>query len=215
MDFDSSVSARTTREVGRYLREGARYLPVALAAWLVVEATNLVDFRYERFAIRPLDANWGYSWSHDADTLLVAIGALITLVCARRPTPRRRAWYGLAVILVALLLDEASPLHAEIGHVSKLLYAPILLGMVAAAWYLADRAGERPVVAVSVATLLISFTMHVVGLTLLRPIGYMSWPYQIGVGVKEGCELGGLLLLVLALSRMAAWEGRRTGAAAF
>ena len=45
--------------------------------------------------------------------------------------------------------------------------------------------------------------MHVLGLYLLRPLGHYDQVYQLGVGVKEGTELAGLILVVLGLARLA------------
>jgi hypothetical protein len=171
---------------------------VAIALGAVI-ASNLLDLKAYGFRIRVLDANWEFSWSHDVDTLVLAVGMLITAVGARRHPRQRTLWTAAAVIMALFVLDEASPLHAEIGHASKLLYAPTLAALALCVWLLVKRTAERATLILGLATLSVCFGMHVVGLTLLRPIGYLSVPYQSGVGVKEGTELAGLMLVVLAL----------------
>lgn len=195
----------------RYFGVSGRLWGLAAVALAVVVATNLLDLKIYQFRVRVLDANWQFSWSHDLDTLALAIGVVVTAVGARRHPRHRALWSASAVILALFLLDEVSPLHAEIGHVSKLLYAPILVGLAACVWLLADRTAQRPVALLGLATLLICFGMHVVGLTVLRPIGYMSVPYQLGVGLKEGTELAGLLIVLCALAALARRNELRSG----
>ena len=179
--------------------------PLALVAlaFAGVLTTNLADLEVYHFGLRALDANWEFSWSHDVDTLALAVGVLIAAVGAGRHPRQRALWTATAVIFALFFLDEVSAAHAAIGHVSKLLYIPIVGALAICVWLLADSSVEQATAAIGLAALLVSFGMHVVGLTILRPIGYMSWPYQFGVGVKEGAELGGLLLVVSALSRLA------------
>jgi hypothetical protein len=184
-------------------------LGLAAIALAGVLATNLLDLESYRFGVRLLDANWEFSWSHDVDTLALAFGVLVAAAGATWHPRQRALWIATSVILALFFLDEVSPAHAAIGHVSKLLYVPIVGALAICLWRLADSTAEQGTVALGLATLLISFGMHVVGLTILRPIGYMTWPYQTGVGVKEGAELGGLLLLVVALFRLARGSSER------
>ena len=176
---------------------------IVAIALAVILTTNLLDLEIYQFRIRVLDANWQFSWSHDLDTLVLAVGVLITAVGARRHPDQGTLWSASAVMLALFFLDEASPLHAEIGHVSKLLYAPILGALAICVWLLAAKTAQRSVAGLGLATLFVCFGMHVVGLTLLRPIGYMTVPYQTGVGVKEGTEMAGLLLVMCALGALA------------
>jgi hypothetical protein len=176
---------------------------VAGVAFAAVIASNLLNLGIDNLGVRALDANWEYSWSHDVDTLVLAFGVVITAGGARRHRRQRALWAATSAILTLLFLIEVSPVHAEIGHVSKLLYAPILCVLVVCVWRLADHTAQSGTVVVGLAALLISFAMHVVGLTLLRPLGYLSWPYQFGVGVKEGGALAGWLLVTYAFWRLA------------
>lgn len=172
---------------------------------LAVIVSNWVSLKVDHLSYTLLNANWEFSWSHDADTLALAVGACAAVTVAWRPTPHRRLWALTAAILALFVLDEISSLHAQIGAVSfdKLLYAPILVALVVAAWRLTAGTIERRVAVWGMATLLVSFAMHVAGLHLLRPIGYFTWLYQTGVGFKSGTELAGLILLVSALWQVA------------
>jgi len=181
-------------------------LVVAGIILCAVIATNLVSLGLDHLTYTLLNANWEFSWSHDADTLALALGACTAVTAAWRPTAHRRLWAVTAVVLALFVLDELSSLHAQIGaaSVDKLLYAPILAALVAAVWRLSAGTAERRLAVWGIATLLVSFAMHVAGLHLLRPIGYFTWLYQIGVGFKSGTELAGLILLVSALWQLAA-----------
>ena len=54
-------------------------------------------------------------------------------------------------------------------------------------------------------TLIISYAIHVFGVQAVEALGWgiESLAYQLKVGVKQGTELAGWLLLVLALWRLA------------
>jgi hypothetical protein len=173
----------------------------AAAALLAVVITNQVDLGVASLHIGILNANWEFSWSHDADTVMLALGFIATVLGARNHASRRLLWIVTAVILGVFFADEVSPLHAEIGaHTGgKLLYTPLLLGLMMGVWLLAADSEQRGVVLAGLATLIVSFGMHVFGLHVLRQLGYLNWFYQAGVGVKEGTELAGLFLLAHAL----------------
>ena len=178
---------------------------VAGAALLLVLITNQVDLSVAALRIGILNANWEFSWSHDADTIILALGFVATVLGARRLASRRRLWVATAAILGLFFADEVSPLHAQIGgHTGgKLLYTPLLLGLMVSVWLLAADSEQREVVLAGLAILIVSFGMHVIGLHVLRQLGYLNWLYQAGVAVKEGTELAGLFLLVCALWMLA------------
>lgn len=96
-----------------------------------------------------------------------------------------------------------SALHGQIADLDKLLYAPILLTFVVCVWRLTHRTTQRGLVTAGLTVLLLAFAMHAAGLHILRPIGYTTYIYQVGVAVKEGSELTGLIFLVTALWRQA------------
>lgn len=176
----------------------------AAVAFLLVLASNLISLGFDQLHTTLINANWEFSWSHDLDTLLLAVGTGVSVVGARTSVAHRRRWLATALILAVFFLDEVSALHGQIGNLDKLLYAPILLALVLCVWRLTDRTPERVLVTYGLATLLFAFAMHVAGLHLLRPIGYTTYLYQTAVGFKEGAELAGLILLVTALWRRAA-----------
>ena len=79
-----------------------------------------------------------------------------------------------------------------------------LAGLAAGLWCLAAGTTERVLIGWGLAALLLSFGMHTPGLHILHRLGYTNWINQTGVGFKEGAELAGLLLVVLALWRLSA-----------
>jgi len=197
--------APRTQAIDRWL------LLVAGLALIAVIVTNWLSLKLDHLSYTLLNANWESSWSHNADTLALAIGACVAISVALRPSAHRRLWALTAAILALFVLVEISSLHARIGAVSfnKLLYAPILLALVVAVWRLTAGTPQRGLAVWGIATLLVSFAMHVAGLHLLRPIGYFTWLYQTGVGLKSGTELAGLILLVSALWQLASRERAR------
>jgi hypothetical protein len=209
-------SGRTYRASGRESRRSYRFLVVlaALACGAVV-ATNVLWLGVDDLRTTVIDANWEFSWSHDLDTVLLAIGVYASLFGARANGPHRRLWLATAAILALFVLDEVSAFHGQFGNLEKLLYAPILAALVVCVWRLTAETEERAPVVWSLVTLVFAFAMHVAGLHLLRPIGYPTYVYQVGVGFKEGTELAGLILLVAALwcrsrARLAMASGRRS-----
>jgi hypothetical protein len=158
-------------------------LGLAIAALALVIASNLASLGFDHLRTSVINANWEFSWSHDVDTLLLAIGVCASLVGARRWPAYQRLWIVTAAILGLFFLDEVSSLHGEIGNLDKLLYAPILIVLVACVLRLTAGTGERAIVLLGLPTLIFAFAMHVAGLHLLRPIGYTTYVYQTGVGV--------------------------------
>jgi hypothetical protein len=200
----------TSARVGYALRGSGCAFALAGFAMLAVIATNQIDWSADRLGIKIINANLGFSWSHDLDKLILASSVVAALGGALRPGRHQRLWATTAFILGLFLIDELSTLHAEIGGlhfgVGKLMYAPILLVLVICVWLLAAATKERFVVAVGVLVLSVCFGMHVVGMRILRHLfGYLSSPYQLGVGIKEGSECAGFLLVVPALWRLS-WK---------
>lgn len=193
---------------------------LAAVAFAAVIVTNLIDLRVHHLSHGLLNANWRFSWSHDVDTLAFAAGVVICARAARGASPERRLWSAIATLLGVLFLIEASPLHTQVDlllvdglSVGKLFYTPILLALLVCMWRLVAHTDQRGGILVGLATLFLSFGMHVIGLGLLRPLGYLNAIYQGGVGAKEGLELAGLFLLIPGLwvlaRRVPARDARR------
>lgn len=196
---------RTPASAWRTVRADRRPFLLAGTALVAVVVTNQIDLHVHRFGIGLLNANWEFSWSHDLDTLALSVGMFAAGTGAWRHEAHRRLWAATAVILGLFFLDEASPLHGQIDRLpgGKVLYSPILLGLVACVWLLTADSDQRVLVVAGLTVLFLSFGMHVLGLHALHPIGYFSNPYQAGVGLKEGLELAGLFLVVVGLWRVA------------
>lgn len=203
------LGAEAERHVSRQVLAVPLAFVLAAAAFVLVLASNLLSLRFDHLRTTLINANWEFSWSHDAATLLLGIGVWTSLIGARATRADRRLWLATAAILAVFFLDEASALHGQLGNLDKLLYVPILAALVVCVWRLAAGTRERALVACGLTTLLLAFAMHVAGLHLLRPLGYNNYVYQSGVGFKEGTELAGLMLLVTALwrrARQAMWR---------
>lgn len=198
----STRAARRAALAGAH-KSDAGLAGIAAMAFATVLATNLISLGFDHLRTSVINANWESSWSHDADTILLAVGVCASVIGARARDAHRRLWIVSAAILALFFLDEVSALHGQIGNLDKLLYAPILAALVVCVWRLTKETPERGLVRAGLPVLLFAFAMHVAGLRVLRPIGYTTYVYQTGVGFKEGAELAGLILLVSALWRRA------------
>jgi hypothetical protein len=184
----------------------SRRTPVllALGALAAVGATHLIDFGVYHLHYRIFDANSAASWSHLLDAGLLAAGAVVCIAGSRRQPAQRATWIATAAILALFFLDEASGLHAAIGtpRFGKLLYAPILAVLVYCVWRLTRRGEHFAVVQASAALLLSSYVIHVLDPhNIARALGWTveGWAFQVVVAIKEGTELAGVLLALLAL----------------
>ena len=78
-------------------------------AWVV--ASDLLSLGFDHLRTSLINANWEFSWSHDADIVLFAVGACVSLSGARASAAHRRQWLATAGILAALFVDEVSGVH--------------------------------------------------------------------------------------------------------
>ncbi|HUA49254.1 MAG TPA: hypothetical protein VMA77_28720 [Solirubrobacteraceae bacterium] len=105
-----------------------------------------------------------------------------------------------------LFAVEVSPAHIQIDRLShgKLVYAPLLACLVVCVWRLLDGSDQVIAMRVALAALAGSYAVHVLGPDAVRALGWGtdSWAYQVKVGLKEGTELSGWVLLVVALWRV-------------
>lgn len=188
------------------LTAGRRAPSVVLAAVAIgaVAVTHLTDFGAYHLRYRILNANSNASWSHAVDAGVLAVGAAVCLVGARRLPRQRATWIAIAAILTLLFADEVAGLHVRIDSLryGKLLYAPLLLALVFCVWRVTAGSAHFATVRAAALLLLASYVIHV-----LKPhniahwLGWTvgGWAFQCVVVVKEGTELAGLLLALLAL----------------
>jgi hypothetical protein len=179
--------------------------PVLLAAGCTaaVLLTNLVDFEVEDGRVGILNANLASSWSHRATAGVLLLGGGLAALRATRVRRRRRCWGVAAAALTLLFVVEVSPAHVDVDRLSygKLVYLPLLACLVVCVWRLVDDSDGVSVIWVALAALVSSYALHVLAPTVVRVLGWGtdSLAYQVKVGLKEGTELSGWLLLVLAL----------------
>ncbi len=140
-----------------------------------------------------------------------AVLGLAVAVCAAgawRARQRRSEWIVSCVLLAAFFLDEVSGLHVQVDalHHGKILYAPALLALVYCVWRL-TYARLRLTGALAAGLLLLaSYAIHVLEPhSIARVLGRSTsgWAFEVVVSLKEGMELAGLLLVLLALSAAA------------
>lgn len=181
-----------------------RTLLLAAVALGAVAVTHLIDFWLFRLRYRILNANVSSSWSHAVAAGALAVGAAVCLAGAWRSPRRRAALLVTATILVLFFTDEASGLHAHIDALShgKALYAPLLAILVFCVWRLTRTTAYLASARAAAALLLVSYAIHVLE---PRNIGHLfgwspgDWEYQAVVALKEGAELAGVLVALLAL----------------
>jgi hypothetical protein len=178
---------------------------LAVGAIAAVGATHLVDFGVYDLRYRIFNANSDASWSHVVVTGVLAVGAAVCLVGAKRLPEQRATWVATAVVLTPLFfVGVASGVHSEIDAVShgRLLYAPVLAVLVYCVWRLTRGGPYFAVVSAGAALLLASYVVHVLEPhNIARALGWRvgGWGFQVVVVVKEGAELAGVLLALLAL----------------
>lgn len=180
---------------------------VAAVALAAVMATQLFDYGSENLSIRLLNGEAPASWSHRVVTAILVAATISGLMGATRSQTRRGAWRVATSILCFLSIAEITSLHAHIDsmHGGKALYAPILLTLAVCVWRISKGSNQQAVLSVGLATLLVSYGTHVFGSHISSAIGWgvSGWGLQLRIGVKEGAELAGWLLIFAALSRLA------------
>jgi len=182
------------------------YVLLAACVGGAVIATNLIDFGLDGSRLGLLNANLSSSWSHRVTAAALATGGALAALRARTGS-RQRTWWALtATALVLLFVVEVSPAHVQVDRLSwgKLIYLPLLVGLAASVGHLAKRFGENRLMWIALGALAASYAVHIFGPQVVERFGWGtdSWAYQVKVGLKEGSELAGWLLLVIALWRM-------------
>jgi cytochrome bd-type quinol oxidase subunit 2 len=185
---------------------------VPLRPWLVgagvvvaVElATHLADFGAEDLRIKILDSAYQWSWSHLVATAAFATAAVLGFAGAGRSTGHRRAWRATGGLFAFLFVDNVTRLHEHFAG-WPVVYAPLLGTLMLSLAVVAWDSDQRRIVLGALTLLLASLAIHVLGPHVVRALGWGpdSWAYQVKVGLKEGSELAGWVLLLPPLARLA------------
>ncbi len=210
-----AVRARPRRALGSWLawpRSG--FVALGAGAIAAVAATHLIDYGVYHLEYEVLNANLAVSWSHKVDAAALGVGTAVALVGARRWPARRATWLATAAMLALFFIDEVTELHTKIGGLNhgKLLYAPLLAALVYCVWRLTRDGAYRGAVQAGAALLMVSYAVHVLDPHhIARALGWQDggWAFQCVVALKEGTELAGVLLALLALAGTAV-AGRRS-----
>jgi hypothetical protein len=193
-------------------------VPLAVLAMAAVGVTHLVDYGVYGLRYWLFNANSDASWSHGVVTGLLGIAAAVCLLGARRLPGQRAAWIATAAILALFFVGEVSEVHAEIDALSRLLYAPVLVALVYCVWRLTRGRAYYTVVRAGAALLVASYAIHVLEPSnIAHAFGWRwgGWGFQTVVAVKEGTELAGVLLALLALWGTATAPAQTSREAAF
>lgn len=210
----SVIGVPPAPSLSRRTREAAlarASLGVAATAFAAVLVSHLIDFGADDLRVALFNAESDGSWSHVLTAVVVVGATLITLAGARRVARHASLWTISAAILAFISVDEISSLHARIDAMSwgKLVYAPILAVLCVCLWRLSDRTARSLTLRAGIVTLIVSFGIHVFGPHIVSALGFSqdSWLYQIKVGLKQGTESAGWILVLLGLARQALTAG--------
>jgi hypothetical protein len=142
----------------------------------------------------------------------------VSLISKQRGNHYSRHWQGLALVFLYLAADESAQLHELSilpvlhlikGHATGLLYWPwVIPGMIAVAtlgiiylkWFFALDSAVRRIFAIAAALYVggaIGFEM--IGAYHVEREGYDNFTYSVLVLFEEGCEMGGVLVLIHGL----------------
>jgi hypothetical protein len=167
-------------------------------------ATHLVDFGADDLRIKLLDSAYEWSWSHLVATAAFAAGAALGLIGAHRATEHRGAWRLTGVMFALLFADNVTRLHDHFAS-WPVVYAPLLATLMLSIAVVAWDTDQRRIVIGALTLLIASLAIHVLGPHAVRALGWGpdSWAYQVKVGLKEGSELAGWVLLLPPLARLA------------
>jgi hypothetical protein len=192
------------RRVAQTRRRVVPALAGAGVALAVVLATHLWDFEARDLRIAALDAGSAWSFSHVLATAAFATGAAVGALGARAGGPRRRSWSAAGALFAFLLVDNVTRLHEHLSG-WPLLYAPLIGALSVTMLMIAAGTDLDAVVAIGLALLFVALAIHVFGPALVRAAGWSphGLAYQVKVGLKEGLELAGWVVVVPAMVRLA------------
>jgi hypothetical protein len=196
------------RRPGAARAEVVRGVGVGGLGIAAVLATHLWDFRAHDLRIRILDAGSAWSFSHLLATCAFATGAVAGAVGVRARVAPRRWWWACAALFSFFLLDNVTRLHEHIPG-WPVFYVPLLAALSAALLSLVAGTDLEAVVVAGLGLLVVSLAIHVLGPAAVRAAGWSEhgMAYQVKIGLKEGFELGGWLMVTPAIARRA-WSAR-------
>lgn len=197
------------RRPGAARGEVVRALAVAGLGLAAVLGTHLYDFRAHDLRIRVLDAASAWSFSHWLATCAFAAGAVAGIVGARARGARRRWWWACAGLFTFFFLDNVTRAHEHVAG-WPIFYAPLLAALSAVLLVLVAGTELEAVVVLGLVLLVVSLAIHVFGPHVVRAAGWSEhgMAYQVKIGLKEGLELAGWLMVAPAIARRA-WAERR------
>jgi hypothetical protein len=132
----------------------------------------------------------------------LASAALAAWVALGRMRTRTHAVLALAVLLTFLAIDKALSLHDHIPHWPA-YYVPVIVAALAALVAVARELSRRSLGLMAFGLMLLgaAFLLHFTGEPLLDKLhaSHSGWTAEVKAVLKHGAELGGWLIVTLAL----------------
>ena len=189
----------------RVVRFTARLAGTAFLALLIVHVVNqmLVDE-----PLLALDADEdGSSWSWAAISAEAVAGALLALLAATVSSSRGMKFA--ALVMVYLSLDDFIRIHENLGSIFTpfphavrvlwpLMYFPLLAALMIVLWRLCQGRGSEVTALVrsGLVVLAVAVALEVLGVALFAAgQGHQTFAYELEVGLEEGLELAGWILI--------------------
>jgi hypothetical protein len=171
-------------------------MPLALLVIALVLGSHLLNHGADH-GVALLDANDEWSYSHILATAAFGGGTVICWIGARAGGPRVGSWWVACGLFAFFFLDGVTRLHDQIGAWPA-IYAPLLLTLGICVFRVSRGTPSADAVTLALGLLALSVAIHVLGPRATDILGWdeASWGYQVKVGLKEGTELAGWVLLV-------------------
>ncbi|HEX5469787.1 MAG TPA: hypothetical protein VFW80_12145 [Gaiellaceae bacterium] len=177
-------------------------------------AAQLVD--YWAFGLRyaALDGNSSANAFGWLSAAMMAV-AVVAFAAAALDDRDKRASWGLAAIFLFLFVDNRLDLHELVAN-GKLLFTPLLAALFLLVRHVSARAPGPAawLLKAGLACLVVSFTAHIFGPTILSWAGWgeQTWQDQTKVAIKESAEVAGWILISSgALARLRTHRHRGPG----
>jgi len=173
---------------------------VAGAALVAQTTAQLLDFWAFDLRLTALDGNTdgasnAFAWVSGALMLASAISYGRIAVIS---TANRRLAGAIAGLLAFLVVDNRVHLHERVAH-GKLLFVPVAGTAFVLLWrFSASQTPlERLLIRGGLGFLVVSYVVHLVGLTVLSWGGWHvhDWEYQLKIVLKESSEKAGWVLV--------------------